>query len=147
MLSNPSLRHAPRKRSAPHAPGRRQYWQGNSPDIKTFLDHINIHKKNIHDVEQLKDTEEELCVRLWDNDDVGRNLFFGNHVGCCTSIGSFNSFAAPQHLMNSFVNGIEIVDKGGNSLGNSMCYFANVDGKLTFIIDSIEVNGKFYFKK
>ena len=119
-----------------------EYWKGDSPDIKTFKDHIKIHKKNIHDVEQLKDITEELYVRLWDNDDVGRNIFFGNHVGCCTSVGSFNSFAAPQHLTNSFVNGIEIVDKSGNSMGNSMCYFAKVDGQLTFVIDSFEANGK-----
>ena len=48
----------------------------------------------------------------------------------------------PQHLMNAFVNGIEIVDKGGNSMGNSMCYFAKIDGKITFVIDSFEANGK-----
>ena len=119
-----------------------EYWYENSPDIKTFKDHIQIHKKNIHDVEHLKDITEELYVRLWDNDDIGRNIFFGNHVGCCTSIGSFNAFAAPQHLMNAFVNGIEIVGKYGNSMGNSMCYFAKVDGQLTFIIDSFEANGK-----
>jgi len=119
-----------------------EYWKGTSPDIKTFKDHIQIHKKNIHEVEQLRDTTEELYVRLWDNDNIGRNIFFGNHVGCCTSVGSGNSFAAPQHLMNSFVNGIEIVDKSGNSMGNSMCYFAKVDNKITFVIDSFEANGK-----
>lgn len=119
-----------------------EYWKGTLPDIKTFKDHIQIHKKNIHEVEQLRDTTEELYVRLWDNDNIGRNIFFGNHVGCCTSVGSSNSFAAPQHLMNSFVNGIEIVDKSGNSMGNSMCYFAKVDNKITFVIDSFEANGK-----
>ncbi len=118
------------------------YWKQNNPDIQTFKDHIEIHKKNARDVEELKETSDDLYVRLWDKDNVGRNLFFGNHVGCCTSVGSFNSFAAPQHLMNAFVNGIEIVDKAGNSLGNSMCYFAKVDGQLTFVIDSFEANGK-----
>jgi hypothetical protein len=119
-----------------------EYWKQDKPEIKTFKDHIQIHKRNIHDVEQLKDTTEELNVRLWDKDDIGINIFFGNHVGCCTSVGSYNSFAAPQHLMNTFVNGIEIVDKTGNSMGNSMCYFAKVDDKLTFVIDSFEANGK-----
>ncbi len=118
------------------------YWKSDDADIMMFKDHIRIHKKNIQAIEKLKNTEEELFVRLWDNDDVGRNIFFGNHVGCCTSIGNGNDFAAPQHLMNSFVNGIEIVDRGGNSLGNSMCYFAKVDGELTFIIDSFEASGK-----
>ncbi len=119
-----------------------KYWQQNIPEIQTFKEHLKIYKKNINDIEKLTNTTEELNVRLWDNDDVGRNLFFGNHVGCCTSVGNSNSFAAPQHLMNSFVNGIEIVDKAGNSLGNSMCYFAKVDGELTFVIDSFEANGK-----
>ena len=119
-----------------------EYWQQNNQDIKMFKDHIKGHKKKIHDVEQLKNTSEECYVRLLNRDDIGRNIFFGNHVGCCTSVGSFNSFAAPQHLMNAYVNGIEIVDKAGNSMGNSMCYFAKVDGKLTFVIDSFEANGK-----
>ena len=118
------------------------YWKQQNADIKEFLDHIKIHKKNIHDLESLKDTNEELYVRLWDNDDIGRNVFFGNHVGCCTSVGHCNSFANIQHLMNSYVNGIEIVDRSGISMGNSMCYFAKVDGELTFIIDSFEANGK-----
>lgn len=119
------------------------YWN-NSNDfaIKTFKDHLKIHKKNIHDITQLKNKTEELYVRLWNKNDTGRNLFFGNHVGCCTAVGNYNAYAAPQHLMNSFVNGIEIVDDNGNSFGNSMCYFAKVDGKLTFIIDSFEASGK-----
>ena len=120
-----------------------EYWQNNEDgNIKEFKDHVNIHKNNIKNIEKLKNTKEELSVRLWNRNDIERNLFFGNHVGCCTSIGSCNSFAAVQHLMNTFVNGIEIVDKTGNSMGNSMCYFANIDGKLTFVIDSFEANGK-----
>lgn len=111
-------------------------------DFKTFESHLPIHKKNIKSIKDVKDMKEEFFVRLSDVDDVGRNLFFGNHVGCCTSIGASNSFAAPQHLMNSFVRGIEIVDDAGNSFGNSMCYFANIDGKVHFVIDSFEANGK-----
>ncbi|MDR1167371.1 MAG: GNAT family N-acetyltransferase [Heliobacteriaceae bacterium] len=107
-----------------------------------FKDHVKLHKKNIHDIKDVKDRKDAASVRLSNDDNVGRNIFLGNHVGCCTSVGGSNSFAAPQHLMNSFVRAVEIVDKGGNSLGNSMCYFAKVDGKLTFIIDSFEANGK-----
>ena len=47
-----------------------------------------------------------------------------------------------MHLLNNFNRGIELVDKYGNSYGNSMCFFADVDGKLTFVIDSFEANGK-----
>lgn len=108
-----------------------------------LVDHIlGIHRKAVADLQAMADTKMDLQVRLSDDDDVGRNLFLGNHVGCCTSIGGSNAFAAPQHLMNTFVRAMEIVDKRGNSYGNSMCYFAKVDDKLSFIIDSFEANGK-----
>ncbi len=111
-------------------------------NVNEFLNHLESRIKDLTDAAQIKDMSEELYVRLSDDDDVGRNLFFGNHVHCCTSVQNFNGFAQPQHLMNTYVRGIEIVDKNGNSYGNSMCYFAKVDGKLTFIIDSFEANGK-----
>lgn len=108
-----------------------------------FKDHLlNGRRKDVQDLMRLKDTSMDLYLRLTDDNDIGRNLFLGNHVGCCTSVGGSNSFAAPQHLMNSFVRAMEIVDKSGTSYGNSMCYFAKVDGKLSFIIDSFEANGK-----
>lgn len=112
-----------------------------------FLNHLESRIKDLNDAAQLKDMKEELYVRLSDDDDIGRNLFFGNHVHCCTSVQNFNGFAQPQHLMNTYVRGIEIVDKNGNSYGNSMCYFAKVDGKLTFVIDSFEANGKLVASK
>jgi len=99
-------------------------------------------KKEVADLSQMKNTKMDLNVRLSDDDDIGRNLFLGNHVGCCTSVDGCNNFAATQHLMNSFVRAIEIVDKSGTSYGNSMCYFAKVDDKLSFIVDSFEANGK-----
>lgn len=111
----------------------------NNNELALYLDK---HAKSIHDIESAGNSNFELSVRLWDRNDVGRNIFFGNHVGCCTSVGSFNSFAAPEHLKDAFVNGIEIVDKSGVSFGNSMCFFAEIDGKLTFVIDSFEANGK-----
>ncbi|MDR1169000.1 MAG: hypothetical protein LBK53_08975 [Heliobacteriaceae bacterium] len=120
------------------------YWRSKDKSIVEFKSHINgTHKKAIHDLQNMKNSTDNLLVRLSDDDNVGRNIFLGNHVGCCTSLGKGNEYAACQHLMNSFVRGIEIVDKNGTSFGNSMCYFAKVDGKLTFIIDSFEANGKF----
>lgn len=108
-----------------------------------LIDHLlKGRKKEVADLASMTNTRMNLVVRLADTDDIGRNLFLGNHVGCCTAIGGSNAFAAPQHLMNSFVRAIEIVDKSGNSYGNSMCYFAKVEGKLSFIIDSFETNGK-----
>lgn len=106
---------------------------------------LKVHKKAVSDLQSMANVKMDLQVRLTDDNDIGRNLFLGSHVGCCTSVGATgvdNSFAAPQHLMNTFVRAIEIVDKGGNSYGNSMCYFAKIDGKLSFVVDSFEANGK-----
>jgi adenylylsulfate kinase-like enzyme len=111
-------------------------------EAELFKAHIATQERRISNLVNLKDFDASLSVRLANSDDVGRNLFLGNHVGCCTSIGSFNAFAAPQHLMNSYVRAIEIVDAGGNSYGNSMCFFAKVNDKLTFVIDSFEASGQ-----
>lgn len=116
-----------------------EYWKQNAG---MFSDHIKDHRKKVHDAKDIKDREVSLFVRLSDSDDIGRNIFFGDHVGCCTSCGGGNGFAAPQHLQNAFVRGYELVDENGISYGNSMCFFAKVDGKLTFVIDSFEANGQ-----
>lgn len=108
-----------------------------------LMDHLlKGRRKEVSDLSNMADVNMDLTVRLADVDDIGRNLFLGNHVGCCTSVEGANNFAAPQHLKNSFVRAMEIVDKSDTSYGNSMCYFAKVDGKLSFVIDSFEVNGK-----
>lgn len=108
-----------------------------------LLDHLlKGRKKEVDDLLRMKDAIIDLSLRLSDDDNISRNLFIGNHVGCCTAVDGTNGHAAPQHLMNSFIRAMEIVDKGGNSYGNSMCYFAKVDGKLSFIIDSFEASGK-----
>lgn len=83
----------------------------------------------------------DLKIRLSDVDDIKRNLFIGNHVGCCTAVDGCNSYAAPQRLMNSFSRMMEIVDKNNVSYGKTMCYFAEVNGKLSFILDCIETKG------
>ena len=96
-------------------------------------------------IEQVKAsrTVNDIHFRLTDDNDIGRNIFFGNHVSCCNSVNSaYAGYSAPMHLLNSYNRGVELVDKFGNSYGNSLCFFAMIDGKLTFVIDSFEANGK-----
>lgn len=126
-----------------------KFWDKPLSDAKAenlkneLVDHLlKGRKKEVADLASMANTKMDLIMRLTDDNDIGRNLFLGHHVGCCTSVDGINGFAAPQHLMNSFVRAIEIVDKGGNSYGNSMCYFAKVDDKLSFVVDSFEANGK-----
>lgn len=110
--------------------------------ITAFKDHINDVANHLKEIRGSK-TVSDICLRLSDDNNIGRNIFFGNHVGCCNSVdSSFAGYSAPLHLLNNFNRGIELVDKYGNSYGNSMCFFAEVDGKLAFVIDSFEANGK-----
>lgn len=110
--------------------------------ISMFKDHIQGHKKKISDLRNARDVE-NVYFRLTDDNNIGRNIFFGNHVGCCNSVEStYGGYAAPLHLINSYVRGLEIVDKNEHSYGNSLCFFADVDGHLAFVIDSFEANGK-----
>ena len=107
-----------------------------------FMDHINGFRKRIDDIKNARNVN-DIHFSLSDDNDIGRNIFLGNHVGCCNSIeSSYAGYSAPMHLLNNYNRGIEIVDKYGNSYGNSLCFFADVDDKLTFVIDSFEANGK-----
>jgi len=107
-----------------------------------FMDHIKGFKKRYEDVKNSKNVQ-GIRVRLTDDNDIGRNIFFGDHVGCCNSVtSSYAAYSAPQHLLNNYNRGIELVDRWGNSYGNSLCFFANINGELAFVIDSFEANGK-----
>ena len=107
-----------------------------------LIDHLNDVQHHLKEIRGSQSVQ-GLYVRLADSDDIGRNIFLGNHVGCCNSVdSSYAGYSAPMHLLNSYVRGIELVDNYGNSYGNSLSFFALVDGKLTYVIDSFEANGK-----
>ena len=110
--------------------------------VTSFTDHIKGFQKRVDEIKNAR-TVNNIHFRLTNDDDIGRNIFFGNHVGCCNSVdSSYAGYSAPMHLLNNYNRGIELVDEWGNSYGNSLCFFADVDDKLTFVIDSFEANGK-----
>lgn len=110
--------------------------------IAGFKDHLNGIAIRIEQVKASR-TVNNIHFRLTDDSDIGRNIFFGNHVSCCNSVDStYAGYSAPMHLLNAYNRGLELVDQFGNSYGNSLCFFAMIDGKLTFVIDSFEANGK-----
>ena len=86
----------------------------------------------------------DIHVRKADMNDIAYSLFLGNYASCCTAIGSpiGNDFAAPRYIMDKFISAIEVLD-GKNPIGNTMCYFANVDGKLALVLDNIELQTKY----
>jgi hypothetical protein len=46
--------------------------------------------------------------------------------------------------MDKCISAIEVMD-GKEFVGNTMCYFAFVDGELSFVMDNIELNGKYQY--
>lgn len=85
-----------------------------------------------------------LTVRQADMNNITHSLFLGNHAGCCTALGSsgYNSYAAPRYVMDKFISAIEILD-GEKPIGNTMCYFIDINGKPALVLDNIELLGKY----
>lgn len=84
--------------------------------------------------------DENTVIKKVDMNDIKHSLFLGNHVSCCTAIGSgARSHIAPNYIKNKFVQAIELV-VNGESVANTMCYIANLgEGVgLGLIIDNVE---------
>ena len=85
-----------------------------------------------------------LTVRQADMNNIAHSLFLGNHAGCCTALGSSgcNNYAAPRYVMDKFISAIEVLD-GEKPVGNTMCYFIELNGKPALVLDNIELLGKY----
>ena len=108
---------------------------------------MKLRDTEIKNAKNLKsDIISDIHVRKADMNDVGYSLFLGNYASCCTAIGSSigNDFAAPRYIMDKFISAIEILDDK-TPIGNTMCYFANVDGKLALVLDNIELHTKYQY--
>ena len=112
----------------------------------TMYNHlIKLRDNEIKNAKNLKsDRISDIHVRKADMNDIGYSLFLGNYASCCTAIGSSigNDFAAPRYIMDKFISAIEVLDDK-TPVGNTMCYFANVDGKLALVLDNIELQTKY----
>lgn len=107
---------------------------------ETIYSHLTKDRKtDIENAAKIKsDKVSELVIRQTDMNKLGTALFLGNKL-CCTGIGDgCNQFSAPTYCMNKCIGAIEIAD-GDYIAGNTMCYFAEIDGKMAFVLDNIEV--------
>ena len=87
----------------------------------------------------------DITVRKADMNNIEYSLFLGNYASCCTAVGSgCNQWSAPNYIMTKMVSAIEILD-GKEPVGNTMCYIADIDGKLSLLLDNIELQNKYQY--
>ena len=76
--------------------------------------------------------------------DIKYALATGNHAGCCNALGKHNKeWTTPNYIKNKCFSSIEVLDNG-KPIGNTIIYMAQVDGKLSLIIDNIELRKEYH---
>ena len=112
---------------------------------KTMYTHlIKLRASEVDNASTIKDGEiAEIEVRKTDMYDVKKALGLGNDAQCCTALGrNHNEWSAPTYIMNKCIGAIELTDRG-HFVGNTMIYFAYVDGKPALVLDNIELKTKY----
>ncbi len=129
-----------------------EFWSKDSNDekIDNAKDTIYTHiiKMRIPESDKargMKNSESvNLEVHKTDMNNISHALFLGNHANCCTAVENTNGWTAPNYIKNKLVSGIEVMDKD-DFVGNTMCYFARVDGELSLILDNIELKAQYQY--
>ena len=99
-------------------------------------------------IRQQKSSESSnITIQKVDMDDISHSLFLGNDATCCTAIGSFNDWSAPNYIRNKMVQAIELKD-GDESIGNTMMYLvATSPEKMGLLLDNIELKPKYQYNE
>lgn len=106
---------------------------------------LKMRENEFHNAKNLKtNTTSNIEVHKTDMNDINHAMFLGNHSACCTAIGGCNGWSAIKYIENKCISAIEIMDDK-EFVGNTMCFFAEVDGELALILDNIELIGKYQF--
>lgn len=120
----------------------------NSPDKTPQMTLAReVFEKNIQDVKKgmflaLKNpnpNKVKITAQQIDMNNIAHSLFLGNDSSCCMAIGTgYKQAIAPNYIKNKMVSGIEVLvdDK---SVGNTICYIAEVDKKPALVLDNIEI--------
>lgn len=111
----------------------------------TIYNHFMYQRKQeIDSAKKLKDTEVvDIKVQKVDMSDIKYSLCLGNHSHCCTALGSqANEWTAPLYILSRCISAIEVI-ANGEPVGNTMMYMAEVNGKLSLVLDNIELQTKF----
>lgn len=133
---------------------KNEFWNRKNPDTKienakeTLKNHLlKLRFNELHNAKNKKlERETVLKIQKADMNDIIHSLFLGNDACCCTAVDGCNGWSAPNYIMNKLVSCIEIISNG-ISVGNTMCYFAEVDGKISLILDNIEIKPQYQFNE
>lgn len=127
------------------------YWNFDStnediPTAKgTFKNHIETRHDEMKRIRQYEGSDSsEINIQKVNMNDISHSLFLGNDSACCTAIGSFNDWTAPNYIKNKMVQAIELKD-GDESVGNTMIYPIAVDDRIALLLDNIELKPKYQF--
>lgn len=130
-----------------------EFWfkENEDKEVETAKEHLFYHlmKMRVPEYENAKNIKEgesvDIEVHKTNMYDIKKALGLGNDSACCTALGAnFNEWTAPNYIMNKFIGAIELMDRG-NFAGNTMIYLAHVDGKLSLILDNIEMKAKYQY--
>ena len=107
-------------------------------DLKYSLERINNVRRNGKGQNNF-----DIKIKMWDRNPK-RDLFQGNFSTCCIGMGAVNGDVMAKYLLHTCFNMIEIIDNNTDkTIGNALCYFAEADGELAFIIDNVEINKEY----
>ena len=132
---------------------KRDFWKKERKDSEielariTLLDHIL--KRRSEEIKKARINynilkSKELVIKKVDMDNIKKSLFLGNDAGCCTATNGCNSWSASSYILNKCIQAIEF--KCDNiSIGNTMCFIANVNNKLSLILDNIEIKSEYQY--
>jgi len=114
--------------------------------IDSIQEHITqLRKDEINHIKhQPRNCDLDLTIQKVDMNDIPHALTLGDDAGCCTSVRGCNGWSAPMYILNKFISAIEIKD-GDEFVGNTMAYFGFVDGKVSYILDNIEMKAKYQY--
>lgn len=94
---------------------------------------------------ELKDKDGDLNgikIRKANLNDIPHAIFMGQDADCCTKVGGRFDFATIGYIKNKMFSAIEILDDGV-CVGNTICYFAEVDGELSLILDNVSFKPRY----
>lgn len=115
---------------------------------RRFLGDINNEIKKIDFIKHTKDKTLELKIQKANMNSIEKSLFLGNDAGgCCSSVGKTRDWTAPYYVINKMISCIEVLDSNDHSIGNTMCYIAKIDNKLSLILDNIELKSEYEYNE